>query len=262
MNYKTFLVVLCITGLCSCNDALKEDKKEITHLDTVKSKPQSMDTALTPAPNTYKLDTSIIDDIDTTKGFSMIPIDSLVYQSVQDQSLKAVLDSSYIDKIKNQIKLPLDHRREKVFKDVIIPDDETSNEYYHYVGYYEKPKVYSLWKSRYEDGITFLVQKHNGKVTETWDDPQFNSSGHLIFCKQRSCFPVFQDCYKGYQIWKIMGGDLFKINEKIMENHMVFEAKWKNDQELVIKLLDVMKFLETQYDTKTGFEYYSLKYVH
>ncbi|RTQ46872.1 hypothetical protein EJV47_21105 [Hymenobacter gummosus] len=116
------------------------------------------------------------------------------------------------------------------------PNDETSFVTYHYRGFEPKTELVWVTKEAWESTKQLLLNRRSGRVTEVGNEPHLNGTGTLLFARQNDCFRVFEDCYPGFQLWRVQAGQLQLLKQVRLENYFVLDGHWLAPGKLSLEL--------------------------
>jgi len=145
----------------------------------------------------------------------------------------------------DSISIFTDKNNTVTFRNSSADVDVTSAEKYSYKGYDSKTNFHWIVKERYEDAEDILVDQKNGKTTKVSNNPVGNSSGTMFFTKQNQCFLVFEDCSPGFQLWKVLNGELKLMQEVHLKNYFIVDGGWTSSGKLIVEVASIKEFMNT-----------------
>jgi hypothetical protein len=207
----------------------------------------------------YDLDTTSITEFNFAKNHY---IDDINY------------DTLNIKKVNGTINLPLDKKNvsftsfsDSSFSDSLSNSYEIEIEKYNYVGKFDEIGLYIVEGLFWEHFEYYLIDKKSGKKTTLWNKPIISPEENFI--ANLSMPYGLEGIPNGIQIWKINYksknkkklSKISKIIEIDQQKWVPINIFWKSDSSLILKVISVENFLETNGDIEkiNSNDYYYLR---
>lgn len=124
------------------------------------------------------------------------------------------------------VQIELAGKRLLVLRNTSSKQDETEVTTYRYRGTDKRNQLVWVTKDLYEERKHFLISQVNGKQVEISNEPQLNLISTLVFAQQNECYQMFDDCYPGFQLWRINKGTLKLLKEVRLKHYAVVRGGW------------------------------------
>ncbi|RSK29797.1 hypothetical protein [Hymenobacter metallilatus] len=124
------------------------------------------------------------------------------------------------------VHISLDDKRLLVLRNDRAEQEETGVSTYRYRGTDWRNQLIWVTRQLYEETKTLLISEATGKEVEIANEPQLNLTSTLLFAQQNECYMMFEDCYPGFQLWRINKGVLQLIKEARLKNYFVVSGGW------------------------------------
>ncbi|RSK48956.1 hypothetical protein [Hymenobacter rigui] len=124
------------------------------------------------------------------------------------------------------VQIDLDDKRLLVLRNDRTEQEETGVPTYRYRGTDRRNRFVWITKNLYEETKQLLISQKTGRITEIANEPQLNLTSALLFTQQNDCYGMFEDCYPGFQLWRIGKGTLKLIKEVRLKNYFVVSGGW------------------------------------
>jgi len=247
---KILSIFLILITIFACNESIKNNEK--SYNTVVLENPQQNFVVI--ENDTIKLNNFSIKEINQSEYSKITSVNKLFKI---DYKFSKINTSNHITSINLDNGKTLNFKDTLPFSEQTIDDtsDITETISYKILGFNKSFNCFLFAKLLYEDCNFFIVDKSNGAIIKTWNEPILNSSENLFFCVQNLSFMMFEDVPTGFQIFKRNKNKTLKVEEIKLKNLMTFDGKWSDKEELYLKLLSREKYMENQRDTKTGFKY-------
>ncbi|WP_426491016.1 hypothetical protein [Hymenobacter sp. 102] len=129
--------------------------------------------------------------------------------------------NSKIKQTTTGVQIDLDDNRLLVLRNDRAEQAETGVPTYRYRGTDHRNQLVWITKNLYEETRQLLISQETGRITEIANEPQLNLTNTLVFNQQNDCYGMFDDCYPGFQLWRINKGTVKLIKEVRLKNYVV-----------------------------------------
>lgn len=172
------------------------------------------------------------------------------------------IDTNKIRKNNGFIQLNLNNNEMKVFRDTLVNTDNSDFREYKYLGSIDTINQYLLVGYFWEYMEYYLVNKDNGEVTILWERPNLSPDNKYIVNLSMDYGLEFVP--NGIQIWKVEkdGNANISINKHFELDQEIWVPSnliWKSDNEFILKVASIEKFMENPNELKEE-DYYHLEF--
>lgn len=144
-----------------------------------------------------------------------------------------------------------------IFKDTLVGFGETEERQYHYLGHFPDLDNYLVLGTFWEHYECYLIDKENGSKTTTWNRP-FISPSSRYFANLSMAYGL-EGIPNGIQIWKVETSNQNYLSKYLELDQQIWapdDLVWETDNSLILKVVSVDKYWETNGQFNSNDYYY------